>query len=192
MNSDMRLPLELRNGIVPHVASWFVLCNGQPGDAVEPRNEAVVRNAAWTTFVAHVQGTAARTPYSAIGDYMDRWWYLPEIFGERARVHRTLRSDHGRDRHDHPWHFVSLILEGGYTEELDIPGTDGDLTDRRRYRPGDLLFRHAEHRHRLELEEGTPCLSLVFTSQNVRDWGFWTPSGFVHWELYNHLEPAAA
>ena len=33
-------------------------------------------------------------------------------------VHHFLRSDQDRDLHDHPWHFTSLILWGGYVEEL--------------------------------------------------------------------------
>lgn len=181
-----RLPIELRSGIVPQILTWFMQCAGMPPEAVDPRHESTEGRGDWPDFAAGVRAAAARTPYEPIIDYMDRWWYEPEIFGERARVHRTRRSDHDRHLHDHPWHFVSVILDGGYTEELEIPGAGG-VTDRRRYRPGDILFRHAGHRHRLELEEGAECWSLVFTSHNVRDWGFWTPEGFVPWQQYELL-----
>src|SRR5574341_215024 len=41
-----------------------------------------------------------------------------------ARIHHILRSDRGRDAHDHPWPFVTLILRGGYWEErFDAFGT---------------------------------------------------------------------
>src|SRR5688500_6187293 len=33
-------------------------------------------------------------------------------------VHRILAPDPGLDLHDHPWPFVTLILRGGYVEEV--------------------------------------------------------------------------
>lgn len=179
-----RLPAELRSGIVSEALSWFIQCAGQPGTAIEPKTSEAINLGRWPDFANAVIDTAQGTPYYAIGDYMDRWWYMPEIFGERARVHCTRRSDQDRDRHDHPWHFVSVILRTGYTEELEVPNAGG-LADRRRFRPGDVLFRHAEHRHRLELDEGTECWSLVFTAPKCREWGFWTPAGFVPWREYS-------
>jgi hypothetical protein len=184
-----RLALEERNGLTTAIAAWFMNCAGRPGYAVEPKSERYyTAPQRWGDFAHSVICGAQRTPYSPIGDYMDRFWYMPEITGERARVHRTRRSDRDRHLHDHPWHFVSIILTGGYTEELLL---DGDpASGRQRFRAGDVLFRHAEHRHRLEIEPGEDCWSLVFTSPNCRDWGFWTPEGFVPWREYSQLEPA--
>lgn len=178
-----RLPPELRSGIVPRILNWFLTCTNMPVNSIDPRAERLPEIATWNDLQGSIRACAYRTPYQPIDDYMDRWWFMPEIFGERARVHRVRRSDHERDLHDHPWHFVSVILEGGYSEEIEIiPGTG--ITDTRRYRPGDVLFRHAEHRHRLELHEGD-CWSLVFTSPNVREWGFWKADGaFVPWRQY--------
>jgi hypothetical protein len=184
-----RLPVELRSGIVPDVLQWFIRCSSLPADSVDPRAQSIT-SPDMADFASCIRAIAARSPYEPIVDYMDRWWFLPEIFGERARVHRTRRSDHDRHLHDHPWHFVSVILEGGYSEEIEVANAGG-LTDRRRYRPGDVLFRHAEHRHRLEIEDGGDCWSLVFTSHNVREWGFWTERGFVPWQQYDLLDPPA-
>lgn len=179
-----RLPLELRQGIVTQTLAWFVQCTGAPGSHAEPKSDSLYGMGDWGAFNSAVRHAAYRTPYAPIGDYMDRYWFLPDIFGERARVHCTKRSDRDRHSHDHPWHFVSIILEGGYTEEIEY--AEG-LRERHSYRPGDVLFRHAEHRHRLEIAEGGDCWSLVFTSPNVRDWGFWTPEGFVPWREYDVL-----
>lgn len=179
-------------GIVPDLLSWFMRCAGGGGQAIEPNQDSLIEACIpwkWRDFVSSVRSAAYRSPYSPIGGYMERWWYMPEIFGERARVHRILRGDAGRDLHDHPWHFVSIILEGGYTEEIELASGPFPLCERHRYRAGDVLFRHAEHRHRLELDDGSECLSLVFTSQNVREWGFWTKAGFVPWHEYGALEP---
>jgi hypothetical protein len=189
-----RLPLAMRNGILAETQAWFTRCMGVPGNAIAPQlHQDLVftggvdgESFQWRSLAQSVISTAQRTPYEPIGDYMERWWFLPEIYGERARVHRTLRSDNARDAHDHPFHFVTVILENGYTEEIEtVHGME-----RRRYRAGDVLFRHAEHRHRLEIEPGMDCWSLVFTSPIVREWGFWTPAGFVPWADYEHLERA--
>lgn len=189
-----RLPLELRSGIVTDALAWFIACTGRPGALIDPKAQHPCYDPkSWADFASSVRAAAYRTPYAAIGDYMDRYWYLPEIFGERARLHRTRRSDHDRHLHDHPWHFVSVIVEGGYTEEIEVfRDRAGGVTERRRYRPGDVLFRRAGHRHRLELDDGQECWSLVFTSHNVRDWGFWTPEGsFIPWREYQPEEQPA-
>lgn len=190
---DTRLPVEARLGIIPDLLAWFMRCAGGTGQTIEPQHDSMIDSCMpwkWRDFVSSIRSTAYRTPYAPIGDYMERWWYMPELFGERARVHRTMRSDRDRDLHDHPWHFVSIILDGGYSEEIELASGPCPLRETHRYRAGDVLFRHAEHRHRLELEEGSECLSLVFTSQNLRDWGFWTTGGFVPWREYHQLEPA--
>lgn len=187
-----RLPPGLRSGFLPQVLSWLMLCSTEPGERVVAREErADDERFRWEDFADRVKLVASRTPYDPIVDYMDRWWFMPELFGERARLHRIRRSDHDRHLHDHPWHFVSVILEGGYTEELEVASDPIACAERRRFRPGDVLFRHAEHRHRLELEDGADCWTLVFTGPNARDWGFWTPEGFVPWRQYELLEQPA-
>jgi hypothetical protein len=180
-----RLPVELRCGLIPQVLAWFIRCAGESEVSLDPHHEHLVTFSPY--FADAIRMAANRTPYEPIGDYMSRWWFMPEIFGERARIHCTKRSDHDRDLHDHPWHFVSLILAGGYTEFIEVPGSGG-MVDSRRYRPGDMLFRHAAHRHRLEVSDGQECWSIVFTSPNVREWGFWTEAGFVPWQQYPLLQ----
>jgi hypothetical protein len=181
-----RLPFELRNGVVDTVHAWFAACDMLPGREVNPQTEQrFAANDSFKAWAHSVIVAAQRTPYFSIVDYMDRWWYMPELLGERARVHRIRRSDHDRHLHDHPWHFASIILDGGYTEVLQ----SGDETPvPRRIRPGDIAFRHAEHRHRLELEPGADCWTLVLTSPNNREWGFWMAEGFVPWRDYENAE----
>lgn len=114
-----------------------------------------------------------------------------------ALMHHTfLRSDADRCLHDHPWPFVSLILSGGYYEEIPlVPHDDPRLTVQLWRRPGSLLFRRAEHRHRVILADGNgdptgappselgpvPSTSLVLRGPKVRTWGFWTRTGWQRW-----------
>lgn len=94
--------------------------------------------------------------------------------GPQLYLHHILRSDGDRELHDHPWGFVSIILGGGYREETP------ERTSRKW--PGMVLFRRAEHRHRLHLDR--PAWSLVFTSGKKRAWGFWRAGSFIPWRNF--------
>lgn len=87
-------------------------------------------------------------------------------------MHNTLRSDAGRDLHDHPWWSISIVLLGGYWEimptEQEQPAkwdARPETTLLRGYRrawrrPGSIVFRRATDRHRLEIPEGGEAWSL--------------------------------
>lgn len=119
-----------------------------------------------------------------IGSYMRRWIFK-HPWGT-IRLHHILRSDEGRDFHDHPFSFLSIILWGSYVEvtprvwdcmgEVDVPV--GEVGERKRW----LNWRIAEECHRLELEK--PVWTLVFSGRYRRDWGFYTKDGWVHYQDY--------
>jgi hypothetical protein len=109
------------------------------------------------------------------GDYLTRY----TLFKTRwfnVYLHQFHRGDADPELHDHPWHFASLILAGGYFEQMHY-GTFWR-------RPGQLLLRPARTAHRVILRAGHPAWSLVVTSRKVREWGFWTPGGWVRWCLH--------
>lgn len=90
-----------------------------------------------------------------------------------VRFHHILRSD-GQDCHDHPWDFMSVILDGSYTEHTPTSSTT--------HGTGSVLFRKAEALHRLTLDE--PVWTVVVTGPTRRPWGFQTERGWVHWSRY--------
>lgn len=133
---------------------------------------------------------------SPLGSYMKRWIF--RFAGRTLRVHNILESDAGRDFHDHPFSFVSLILAGGYIEH--VPGCDCQVwrpanfpnvramsyvpgNPCRYFGPGSIVRRSATDLHRLELVNGS-AWTLVLTSQYKRGWGFQTPSGWVPYKSY--------
>lgn len=120
----------------------------------------------WGLFASHIRGYMKRlllkTP----------WGYV--------RLHWILRADAGRDLHDHPFDFTSLILRGGYTEETER--VSGERT-RSNFRAGDVVRRKAELAHSLvAVLPGT--LTLVFGGKKRKEWGFWTNQGWVMWKQY--------
>jgi len=98
-------------------------------------------------------------------------------------LHHFLTSDYDRALHDHPWPFVAIILTGGYQEIHNQTVDLSEVSERRR--PGQVLLRPAEWRHRVVLDEGTTSWSLVIVGRRVRHWGFFTPTGWCWWRKYD-------
>lgn len=116
--------------------------------------------------------------------YIYRWEIVRSAVAN-VYLHMQVASDPERPLHDHPWDNTSVILSGGYQERINertpasYRGAE-DLAVMRSRHKGDVIFRKAEWPHRLFLPKGTPyTLSLFTTGPKVRDWGFWTPQGWV-------------
>lgn len=141
--------------------------------------------------------------------YLDRWgfeWpakseepYRRPIFG--VFLHRMDAADPGIDLHDHPWWFGSLILWGGYTEERAdlreapvfalVEETYRDATPRpargfkqdRRW----LSWRtmRLDECHRIIDLDRPHVWTLVVHGPWRRGWGFYLPTGFMPWRMYD-------
>jgi hypothetical protein len=85
------------------------------------------------------------------------------------------RSDDDRALHDHPWHFWSFILWRGYIEHT--------AEGAKRIRPFQLIHRNPWWTHRVELVK-SPAVTLVVTGRKVREWGFHTKKGWMHWKKF--------
>jgi hypothetical protein len=109
------------------------------------------------------------------------------------RIHNIQKSDEGRDFHDHPFHFTSVILRGGYVEHRPgcacLQGSGWRIGesgyDCARYEAPAIVRRKAEDMHRLELLDGVPAWTLVVSSRFLRSWGFLTPEGWVGYKEYH-------
>lgn len=140
---------------------------------------------------------AQRTPYEHLyhadgSVYMERWHLLQRhwwTFGIRMRVHRIATPDLDRHLHDHPWPFLSIVLQGFYVEERPLerdPCFAGDyelcyLTQRK---AGSIAYRRPTDRHRIcHISEGG--VWTIFVTGPARQWwGFFTPGGKVFWRDY--------
>lgn len=124
-------------------------------------------------------------PHQIIGDdvsgepYLLRWFLIPRNPLVNIYRHRFCRSDPSVP-HDHPWHFVSIVLRGCYRE----------IGEHRTVvrRPGSLAIRRASSRHRVELL-GHPVTTVIITGPRCRPWGFWCPKPagpprFVPWQQF--------
>lgn len=107
-----------------------------------------------------------------------RRWSLALPFGWSVKLHHILRPDSDRCQHDHPWGFWTLILWGGYFEEVGAEQKINHL------RPWRIAWRPPSFRHRiLSLPRGH-AWTLVLTRRRVREWGFYTNRGWMQWRLF--------
>lgn len=127
-----------------------------------------------------INGCESRTPY------LTRYYLLRSRWLS-VYLHQFHRSDEGTELHDHPWHFVAVILKGGYWEWLRTPSrhTPGLTFLEQHWRPpGSILIRPAATAHRVEVDSDRLPWSLVILGPIVRKWGFHTPSGWMHWKTH--------
>lgn len=109
---------------------------------------------------------------------MARYHLLRTPWGS-LNIHVFHASDAGRDLHDHPWSYVSMILWRGYREVLPA----GRVV--RRW-PLSIAAHAATHAHRVELVDSKPAVTLIWTGTKRRAWGFFsdTDAGWIPWREY--------
>ena len=105
------------------------------------------------------------------GPYLERYW-LGRWFGYTAYLHRFVSPDGERHLHNHPWHARSLVLAGGYVEEVVTDLTaEGPLTERHRVRWWSAVPANKFHRI-AAVEPGTWTLFVHAPRIPGKGWGF--------------------
>lgn len=112
--------------------------------------------------------------------YMARY-VLAQVGSLRMYLHVFHRSDMDRVMHDHPWNFLTIILLNGYIEHTPLyPGIDWH----EEIKPLSVKYRPADWRHRVELIDNKPAVTIMITGKKCRSWGFWEGNLFTHWRDY--------
>ena len=110
--------------------------------------------------------------------YLCRWFLIPRNHIFNIYLHKFLRDDDDRALHDHPWYSLSFLIKGEYIEHTP-KGIEKSCAPA-------VIFRRSTFKHRIELVEGRTAWTLFITGPRVREWGFWCPQGFVHWETFTN------
>ena len=118
-----------------------------------------------------------------------RWTITDSEYITRLHIFKTLlnavclhwinKPDREPCLHDHPVTFFSIILRGGYTEERIVNG----VYSQRTHRWFNFIRASPLDQHRI-IHVRPNTLTLVFMGPKKREWGFHTPSGWVHWKDY--------
>lgn len=93
-------------------------------------------------------------------------------------LHKINEADAGLYPHDHPWNFCSLVLRGGYREEIWPTERHFDLCTWQRWSFHKMALSSA---HRIVLIE-SDTVTLVVTGKRQRRFRFWTPEGKIPWD----------
>lgn len=119
--------------------------------------------------------------------YLTRLYLLETPYGG-IKLHWIHRPDNDRHLHDHPWWFLSIVLWGHYDEEVPEvyqtwmgPKVMHNRKRMQRIRWG--TFKKPEQFHRIA-RLAPRTLTLVITGPKVREWGFQTETGWIHWKKY--------
>ena len=125
-----------------------------------------------------------RTIYDRDGivPYLDRYYVFlknRKNFPFNITLHKVMVSDEPV-LHDHPWNYATLILKGGYYENVPVynDSTGGVVGSTKVWRgPGHFRFRKADDLHWLELAKDDngkeiPCWSLFYMGKKEKEWGF--------------------
>ena len=104
-------------------------------------------------------------------------------------LHKVLKSDEDV-LHDHPWSYATLILKGGYWENLPIYAREGHVCGSHKVwrGPGHFRYRKSDDLHFLELEKDAngneiACWSLFYMGKKAKSWGFlpWVKNTGYRW-----------
>lgn len=128
--------------------------------------------------------------------YLTRWRII-ETPWFSLKLHRIRRPDNDRALHDHPWPFTTLILRGGYLEEIPAGNCeqyfpDSWLTDHLMRRPGEIIRHRADDLHRIHRLPNGDAWTLVACGPRAREWGFQEGPGlaWVPWQRFVASRPA--
>jgi hypothetical protein len=120
--------------------------------------------------------------------YMQRW--LIELGPRRRsfRLHIIHAPDSDNCLHDHPWSFKSIIVKGGYDEE--VPAPDSTLREAQQGYPRRVVnvvrpFRFRSmplnYKHRIVRLHKKISITIAYAGPLSQDWGFWTRHGKIFW-----------
>lgn len=149
-------------------------------------DKALSRN--WLFF--HRLDIEINNPRSGAKDLYLRRWIIARTPLFQVMLHKIVRPDADADMHDHPWSFRSLILKGGYLEQVltttrksiqVFPGVHFQWA-----RAGQLVGHNSEGGfHRIAaLLDGKPAWTLVFTGPKKKSWSFLVDGVEVPWREY--------
>lgn len=113
--------------------------------------------------------------------------------GIAARVHHIMDPDKDRHLHDHPWWWISVVLDGWYIEAQPAdPNPNGlfnwrkgqELVTHRLRKQGSVAIASPTTRHAITTVPYTGVWTLFITFKPRQTWGFYTQDGKVPHDEY--------
>lgn len=101
--------------------------------------------------------------YKSLKGYLERYTVL-QLGKLHIRLHKIKSADKTPFKHSHPFHYVSVILRGGYTEKID-----GEI---KTHTVGRIIIRRNTTMHRIQsVQPGTVTLFFTWKTPDYK-WQF--------------------
>jgi hypothetical protein len=120
---------------------------------------------------------------SKTGELHFRRWKFFEIKNLFSiYIHKIYLPDYDEHLHNHPWNYVSIILDGGYIE-LDH---NGNSVSRR---TGSISVKSSESFHKITHLYKSPTKTIVITGpKKQHNWGYLVNGQFAGFKTYRKLK----
>ena len=103
-------------------------------------------------------------PYTNIKDFLHRFTIV-KIGALHIRLHKIMDKDNSSLFHNHPFHYISIILSGGYTETYIDPKTNEHII--KTHNAGSIIFRKNSIFHKIdELKNNKRAITLFIAYGN--------------------------
>lgn len=102
--------------------------------------------------------------YTSIPKYLERFTIL-KFFNLHIRIHKLLSEDKTVFYHNHPFHFLSIVISGGYTEEY----LKDDKVITKYHKKWAFIFRNKNRYHSIKSVEPN-TKTLFFAIGNYKKW----------------------
>ncbi len=102
--------------------------------------------------------------YSSIPKYLERFTIL-KVFNLHIRIHNILSEDKTPFYHNHPFSFLSIVLNGGYTEEYLV----GKKIITKEHKLFSFILRNKETYHKI-ISVKPNTKTLFFAIGNTKKW----------------------
>ena len=113
-----------------------------------------------------------------------RRWNLFSCPWFSIHIHKIYKSDEDHP-HSHPWNFISIILAGGYFEDLTIMPCQVTRKVTRRF--CSFAFRRFGDYHKITLIK--PTTTLVFTGKRLdENWGYYVDGNRIRHVEYRQAK----
>ena len=109
--------------------------------------------------------------------YLERYHVKNDQDGTQHWLHRFLRNDSERHMHSHPWHAVSKVIYGSYTE--DVRRVDGSILERS-YKVGDTNYIPEDKIHRIITVAPNTWTYMIVRPERLDQWFFIDEKGNKH------------
>lgn len=121
---------------------------------------------------------------SKLGELHFRRWRVISLPWFAIYIHGIYKADEDMHLHNHPWKIWTMILWGGYVEQLRNVGVSNSPRIRK---PGHMAYAKLSDFHKIKEMIKSPTYTLAIVGRRINeDWGYMVDGKFVDHKTYRN------